>query len=156
MGVWGWTAQEYGSHIGPINSLGALAAIPFGGAIGIPFAVAHWSPYTVPAKTNICMFNRSGFLHCPAQRQWHDRDFGVQLRMCSSRMPPPYWPPFGSSKISEYIGYFVILWSWMDSQIKLDKNVWVKKYEQNMPVLCQECLLFFCLPLSNQPRLITQ
>ena len=25
-----------------------------------------------------------------------------------------------------------------------------------MPVLCQEYMLFFCLPLSNQPRLNTQ
>ena len=45
MGVWGGSAQEYGSQIGLINSLGALAAIPFGVAIGIPFAVASWSPY---------------------------------------------------------------------------------------------------------------
>ena len=28
------------------------------------------------------------------------------------------------------------------------KNLWKK-----MPVLCQEYMLFFCLPLSNQPRL---
>ena len=44
----------------------------------------------------------------------------------------------------------------MDSQIKLDKNVWVEKGQKNMPVLCQEYMLFFCLPLSNQPRLNTQ
>ena len=31
------------------------------------------------------------------------------------------------------------------------KNLWKK-----MPVLCQEYMLFFCLPLSNQPRLNTQ
>ena len=28
--------------------------------------------------------------------------------------------------------------------------------QKYMPVLCQEYMLFFCLPLSNQPRLNTQ
>ena len=32
----------------------------------------------------------------------------------------------------------------------------ILKKTQKMPVLCQEYMLFFCLPLSIQPRLDTQ
>ena len=41
----------------------------------------------------------------------------------------------------------------MDSQIKLDRNMWVDKIAKNRPIHCQEHMLFFCLPMNSQPRL---
>ena len=32
-------------------------------------------------------------------------------------------------------------------------TIFLEKYQKYMPVLCQEYMLFFCLPLSSQPRL---
>ena len=41
----------------------------------------------------------------------------------------------------------------METHIPNSSGIWHGKY---MPILCQEYMLFFCLPLSIQPRLNTQ
>jgi len=110
-------------------------------------------------------------------------------------IPPPYWPPFRWSDISEYLIFCdIVIMDALTSQIgskymgetyfqESDLRIWVKNMFKNltntygwtifqesdlriwvtnivrnfgrkyMPVLCQEYMLFFCLPLSSQPRL---
>ena len=92
--------------------------------------------------------------HCPCVSSIANQITVLRLKG-QHIIPSPYWPPFRSSDISEY-------WIFCDSVIldgltrKLDRNTRVTKMSKHMPVLCQEYMLFFCLPLSIRPRLNTQ
>ena len=45
----------------------------------------------------------------------------------------------------------------MPCRVRIFWGKWIlKKCQKYMPILCQEYMLFFCLPLSIQPRLNTQ
>ena len=61
--------------------------------------------------------------------------FLVQSLLKTPHPSPHLIGHHSGDQIYPNIGYFVILWSWMDSQIKLDKNIWDSQIKLDKHIL---------------------